>query len=141
MEYYALIFNRTYRVFVTDHVLCGAKVRGMVSAPRTTSPQMFDPGFWTQTQSAQIYDRLDVTSETFLKVNAANFQIGWNEITAIEYRAGKKWGMGNVPHSGRLVLRLRRGGARELILLGRQNGDALKQRLDQIMKGDAAPAA
>jgi tetratricopeptide (TPR) repeat protein len=139
MEYYALILNRTYKVFVTEHTLCGARVRGLVSNPMIVSPQMFRPDFWTQTRSAQIYDCLDVTSDTFLRVNSANFQIKWHQIAEIEYRAGMKWGMGNVPHSGRLILHLRSGKLRELVLLGEQNGNALKERLDQFVKADATP--
>lgn len=34
--------------------------------------------------------------------------------------------MGNVPHSGKLYVRLKSGGARELILLGNQNGEAVR---------------
>ena len=49
MEYYALILNRTYTVFVTDRMLCGAKVRGLVSNPYYVPPQMFTQSFWVQT--------------------------------------------------------------------------------------------
>jgi len=134
MEYYALILNRTYKVFVTDQMLCAAKVRGLVSSPPIVSPQMFDQEFWVRTQAAQIYDSFDVRSEKFLRVNSANFQIRWNEIAQTEYRSGKKWGMGNVPYSGRLTIQPQAGRPRELILLGKQNGDALKGKLDHLMK-------
>lgn len=134
MEYYALILNRTYKVFVTDQMLCGAKVRGLVSNPSVVPHQMFDQKFWVGTQTAEIYDSFDVISEKFLQVNSANFQIRWNEITRTEYRSGKKWGMGNVPHSGRLTLQLQSARPRELILLGKQNGDALKEKLDHFIK-------
>lgn len=141
MEYYAIILNKTYKVFVSDAMLCGAKVRGLVSNPASLSPQMANQAFWVQTRSAQIYEHIAVTSEDFVKVNSANFQIRWREIASIEYRAGRKWGMGNVPHSGRLVIRLRSGKSRELILLGEQNGEALKARLDQLVNTDSASAA
>jgi hypothetical protein len=134
MEYYALILNRTYKVFVTDQMLCGAKVRGLVSNPSFVAPQMFDQQFWIRTQTAPLYDSFDVTSEQFLQVNSANFQMKWNEITQVEYRSGRKWGMGNVPHSGRLTLQIQSGRQRELILLGKQNGDALKGKLDHFIK-------
>jgi hypothetical protein len=134
MEYYALILNRTYKVFVTDQMLCGAKVRGLVSNPSVVPPEMFDQKFWVRTQAAQIYDSFDVTSEKFLQANSANFQIKWNEIAETDYLSGKKWGMGNVPHSGRLTLQLQSGHQRELILLGKQNGDALKGKIDHFIK-------
>ena len=141
MEYYALILNRTFKVFVTDQMLCGAKVRGVVANPAFVSPQMLSPGYWTQTLAAQNYESLDVASEIFLRMNSANFQIRWGQISEIEYRAGKKWGMGNVPHSGRLILYMRTGKLRELILLGDQNGNALRARLNQFMKADVVPVA
>ena len=134
MEYYALILNRTYKVFITDQMLCGAKVRGLVSNPWVVPPEMLDQEFWVRTQTAQIYDSLDVTSAEFLQVNSTNFQIRWNEIAQMEYHPGRKWGMGNVPHSGRLILQLQSGQPRELILLGKQNGGALKDNLARFMK-------
>jgi hypothetical protein len=134
MEYYALILNRTYKVFVTDRMLCGAKVGGLLSSPRVVPQQMFDQEFWVRTQAARIYDSLDVTSEKLLQADSANFQIGWNQIVRIEYRSGKKWGMGNVPYSGRLILQLQTGGSRELILVDKQDGDALKRTLDQLVE-------
>jgi tetratricopeptide (TPR) repeat protein len=139
MEYHALMLNRTYKVFVTDHMLCGANIRGMIASPLRVSQQMFDQTYWTQTQSARIYERVDVTSETFRQINSANFQIGWGEISEIDYLAGRKWGMGNVPHSGRLVFHLRSGKSRELILLGEQNGEALREELMQKQRAEPAP--
>jgi hypothetical protein len=37
--------------------------------------------------------------------------------------------MGNVPYSGRIILHYRVGGSRELILLGTQDGPAIRDRL------------
>ena len=133
MEYYALMLNRTYKVFVTDRMLCGAKVRGIVLKPHSASQEMMNQTYWVQTPSAQVYDRIDVTSGVFLQVNSANFQIGWGQIVSIEYRAGRKWGMGNVPHSGRLILNLKAGKQKELILLGYQDGEGLKRRLERYL--------
>lgn len=130
MEYYALILNRTYKIFAMDQMLVGATVRGLVISPPVTTSSMSNQEFWARTQAAKRYERVDLTSAKFLRMHSANFQIRWNDIAATEFRAGRKWGMGNVPHSGRLVLHLRSGRKRELILLGRQNGNALKQKLN-----------
>lgn len=138
MEYYALILNRTYKVFVTKDMLCGAKVRGLVSNPALVSLSMRDPRSWAQTNSAKIYDRIEVTAPMFSEINPANFQIHWGDIANVDFRAGKKWGMGNVPHSGRLIIHLRSGRRRELILLGEQDGSAIKERLDRLIA--AGPA-
>jgi hypothetical protein len=140
MEYYALILNRTYKVFVTDRMLCGGKVRGLVSNSPGVS-QMVDQAQWVQTSSAKIYDRLDVTSRDFLAWNSANFQIPWSDIARIEYRPDRKCGMGSVPHSGRLNIALRSGRTRELILLGAQDGEVLKRQLEQAASGQTVPRA
>jgi hypothetical protein len=96
--------------------------------------QMFDQEFWVRTRAAQRYDSFDLTSKEFLDLHSANFQIRWNEIAQTEYRSGKKWGMGNVPYSGRLILQFRDSRRRELILLGKQNGRALKAKIDLLVK-------
>ncbi len=141
MEYYALILNRTYKVFVDKGVLCGAKVGGAVSNPRRPTPQMLDQAYWVATRSALLYDHVDVTSAAFLKMNASNFQLRGDEIARIEYRPGRKWGMGNVPHSGRLLVHLKSGCRRELILLGEQDGDALQARLQLVVTGSVTAAS
>jgi hypothetical protein len=134
MEYYALILNRTYKVFVTDQMVVGVTVRGLVISPLFPASSMLSQEFWVRTQAAKRYESIDLTSEKPLQMHSANFQIHWNEIAQTEYRAGRKWGMGNVPHSGRLALRLRDGQQRELILLGRQNGSTLKEKFDQLVQ-------
>jgi hypothetical protein len=96
---------------------------------------MLNQEFWVRTQTAKRYERIDLTSAKLLQMHSANFQVYWNEIAQTEYRAGKKWGMGNVPHSGRLVLRLRDGRERELILLGRQNGNTPREKFDHLVQG------
>ena len=134
MEYYALILNRTYKVFMTDQMLVGVAVRGLVSNPPVATSSMSSQEFWVRTGAADRYERIDLTSADLLRMHSANFRVRWSDIAQIEYRAGRKWGMGHVPHSGRLVLQLRAGRQRELILLGNQNGDALKKRLEHLIQ-------
>jgi hypothetical protein len=141
MEYYRLILNRTYKVFVGERMLCGAKVGGAVAAPRQPTPDMFDQAHWVETRTARLYDRVDVASSDFMKINGANFRLRWDEIVRLDYQPGRKWGMGTVPHSGRLLARLKSGKTRELILLGNQDGAALKARLERMMSADTAPAS
>jgi len=134
MEYYALILNRTYKVFVTDQMLVGTTVRGLAISPPVATSSMLNQDFWVLTQTAERYERIDLTSAKLLQMHSANFQLHWHDIAQTEYRAGRKWGMGNVPHSGRLVLQLRDGRQRELILLGRQNGNNLKEKFNHLMQ-------
>jgi hypothetical protein len=134
MEYYALILNRTYKVFLTDQMLVGVAVRGVVISPPVVPSPTLNQEFWVRTQTAKRYERIDLTSAKLLQMHSANFQVHWNDIAQTEYRADPKWGMGNVPHSGRLVLQLRDGRKRELILLGSQNGNTLKEKFDHLMQ-------
>jgi hypothetical protein len=137
MEYCFLIWNRTYKVFVTDTALCGAKVSGVIASPRAGSPVMLDPTAWINTRAAERYDGMDLMSEHFLKSNSANFRIGWADILRIEHRTDPKWGMGNVPYSGRLMIHLRTERPRELILLGKQYGGVLKDEIDRVRDGNS----
>jgi hypothetical protein len=93
MEYYALILNRTYKVFVTDQMLVGATVRGLVISPPVVASSMLNQEFWVRTQIAKGYERIDLTSAKLLRMHSANFQVHWNDIAQTEYRAGRKWGM------------------------------------------------
>jgi hypothetical protein len=141
MEYYALILNRTYKVFVTDQMLVGVVVRGIVISPPVVASSMSNQEFWVRTQAAKRYGGIDLTSAKLHQIHSTNFQVHWNDIAQTEYRAGRKWGMGNVPHSGRLILRLRDGRQRELILLGRQNGNTLKDKFDHLMQASIGKLA
>lgn len=141
MEYYALILNRTYKVFVTDQMLVGVVVRGIVISPPVVALSMSNQEFWVRTQAAERYGGIDLTSAKLHQMHSANFQVRWNDIAQTEYRPGRKWGMGNVPHSGRLILQLRDGRQRELILLGRQNGNTLKDKFDLLMQASTGKLA
>ncbi len=140
MQYYALILNRTYKVFIAPSMLAGAKVLGLVAADPdgATDETMQNSESWIATKAAARYDGIDVTSEAFLALNAANFQIAWRDIARIAFNPRPKWGMGNVPHSGRIVLHLRAGGSRELILLGTQDGEALRATLERTARAAGA---
>lgn len=132
MQYYALMLNRTYKVFVTDKMICGAKVLGLVASPPTPRTDQLDADSWEATLAATLYERLDVTSPGFLRMNFANFQISWQDVEGIEFSASPKWGMGNVPYSGRIFLRLKSGRSKELILVGQHNGPAICKWLNKV---------
>jgi hypothetical protein len=121
MQYYFGILNRTYLVFATESFLCGAKVKGAISAPRAPDARWNDPLFYVSPHLAGKYTRMDVTSEEFLRGCGANFQIAKSEIRDVEFSSKPKWGMATVPYSGRIVLRMKSGKSIELILLGNQD--------------------
>ena len=50
MEYYLLVWNRTYKVFVTGQGLFGAKVRGVVTNPALATSKMSAQAYWVNTK-------------------------------------------------------------------------------------------
>ncbi|HYC31456.1 MAG TPA: M48 family metallopeptidase [Gemmatimonadales bacterium] len=130
MEYHRVVLNRIYRVIVTEGSICGARVRGTVTSP-TLSPgeAWLDPEFYPNPKLEARYRELEPGSAEFLAADPANFRYAGGEIAAVEFTPKKKWGMGNIPSSGRIILRLAGGGRRELILVGEQNGAAIRDAL------------
>jgi hypothetical protein len=129
MEYCYGMLNRTFLVFVTANTLCGARVRGPMSAPMMVSERWYNPHFYPRFRLVEKYAHMNIESPSFLKVSSANFQIPRQQLESCEFTAKPKWGMGTLPYSGRLLLHLRNGTTRELILLGEQNGPELLTKL------------
>lgn len=126
MEYYALILNRTYVVFVAPDGLYGWKVRGPVA---TWNPLYF------QRYAAVLNDpKLMHNHDAIEKL--ANFRGGFiiprAEVASAEMIYKAKWGMGGVPHAGRIRLRLVSGRDREFILLG---SVSLQRIQEEILSG------
>lgn len=130
MEFFALLTNRTFIVFITPDMLCGAKVRGWVAIDISKYIDDSDPFEWINTKEAARYVNVDPTSEAFLKMNPNNFQIRWEDISHFEHKE-YKWGMGFLYYSGRILIHLTNGTTREMILLGKQNPYALLVELEE----------
>jgi hypothetical protein len=139
LEYCYGMLNRTYVVFVTDAMICGARVRGLLPAPLAVNERWLDPYFFPRLGMVKRYARVDLTSTEFKRLSSANFQIPLSDVKDVRFNAEPKWGMETVPYSGRIHLDLRNGSTRELILLGKQDGPALASRLRACISG--APAA
>jgi hypothetical protein len=120
MEYYWLILNRSFVVFTYPQGLYGWKFAGPVS---TRTPLFFVP-FEEFANDPELVPG----SEDFemMMKESSSFFIARNEITTVDYVPTPKWGMGNVPHSGKLYVRMKSGNSRELVLLGSQNGEAVR---------------
>jgi len=112
MEYYALMLNRTFVVFIAPEGLYGWKAAGMVASDR---PNYFQPyaDLLEAPEMMQDYDAIHKLSE--LK---GGFFIRRSDIVSAEIIDRQKWGMGHVPHCGRIRIGLATGKSRELILLG-----------------------
>jgi len=132
MQYYWLIVNRTFEVFVTRSMICGARVRGVIASPEGTEPQQHDPQQYVSARLRRRYDSVNPESSEFLALDRANFQIPRSRISSIEFFP-RKWGMGGVPYSGRLVLSDPSNSKCELILLGTQDAGLIATRLREIV--------
>jgi hypothetical protein len=129
LEYFQAISNRTFVIFFTREMLCGAWVRGALMAPSRVTPRWRDPLLYPRPAAVAKLRGLDAESPAFLAANGANFQIRGEGVVAVEHSTRSKWGMGSVPYSGRLVFSLEGGRRREFLLLGDQDGPALVARL------------
>jgi hypothetical protein len=123
MEYFWLILNRTYVVFIAPEGLYGWKVRGPVTnADRTFyepyQEMLKDDEFMRDWQAIEKLSRL-----------RGGFVIERMAIVSVEYNERQKWGMGGIPHSGRINVKLSDGKTREFILLGFAIGDELVNRM------------
>jgi hypothetical protein len=123
MEYYALLLNRTYVVFAGRVGLYGWKAEGPVSASR---PQFFEPYQKMLDDPELIQDLGAVEDLARLK---GGFFISSSEIAYVEASNKSKWGMGGIPHSGRIRIGLTRGRQREFILLGSVSPEAIRDRI------------
>ena len=130
MCYYALILNRTFRIWVTDKYIFGSHVGNAIATPHydvdLTAWQ--NPEYYVSKRMEKQYEAIDLESETFLSKDNANFRILKDDIKSVKYYP-KKWGMGRVPYSGRLVITTNDGKNIELILLGKQEPKLIIDRL------------
>ncbi|MGA2449724.1 MAG: hypothetical protein ABTD50_13660 [Polyangiaceae bacterium] len=129
LEYGNGILNRTHIVFVTEHVMAGACVRGTLPAPMVVTERWHDPYFYPRPVLVAKYRHIHLESPEFIDMNRANFHLRREQVKDVEFTTEPKWGMGKVPYSGRLMLSLEDGVKKELILLGTQNGPDLRDRL------------
>lgn len=131
MEYYGLILNRTFEIHACYDGLAGIKVAGVIAAlPQYTQSEYQDPKAFVSRQSQKKYSGIEVCSNEVLKVDSSNFKLPFDDIASVEFIAKKKWGMGPVPHTGVLNIKLRTTNKkREFILLGNQDGVAIANEL------------
>jgi hypothetical protein len=123
MEYYALILNRTFVVFISPEGLYGWKAEGVVTASRTMYFQLYaemlkDPALMRNREAVRRLSNLK-----------GGFFIPRSDIVSVDVIHRHKWGMGGIPHSGRIKIRLSSGKAREFILLGSVSLESIQQRI------------
>lgn len=123
MEYYALILNRTYLVFASPGGLYGWKVEGPVTNSR---PLFYEPYQKMLEDPELIGDRGAIQDLARLK---GGFFIPQSEIANVVASDKSKWGMGGIPHSGRIRVEFTNGKWREFILLGSAVPEAIRDRM------------
>jgi hypothetical protein len=123
MEYYGLILNRTFLVFIAPEGLYGWKAEGTVTASR---PTYFQPYADMLTDPDLMRDPEAIRRLSQLR---GGFFIPRSEIVAADVIYGRKWGMAGIPHSGRINLRLSSGKSREFILLGSVSVESIQQSI------------
>ena len=139
LEYYALILNRIYLVCVGSRVVTGLYMGGPVAGlpfPETA----WDPGFWISERRMRRYAGTDVSDPRTRSLHLFNFQLARDAISRVRFNGRPKWGMGPVPCSGRIHIDWAAGPRREFILLGRQDGPGICERLRPMAARQAAGA-
>jgi len=135
MEYYWLVMNRTYVIFIAPEGLYGWLAQGPVAASNRT---YFEP-----------YQRM-LQDERFMRNHTAiqklsglpgGFFIGRSEIASIADDDLKKWGMGELPHTGNIRVRLISGMTREFIVLGNVNTGRIRHKIISVVGVQASPDA
>lgn len=147
MEYYWVMFNRTFLVLLLDDALVGLKVNGLVSVEggnnvitravtHTMAVQgaLDNPYSYIKSSYVTKYEQVDVNSPQALALDKDNFRIAYRDITDVAFDARKKGGMGPYPHDGRVLLTTRDGKKRELIILGNQSGEEIQQWISATTK-------
>jgi hypothetical protein len=123
MEYYWLILNRTFVIFVSAEGLYGWKAVGVVSS---ASPRFYE------TLQKVVEDPEVMEDEEGIKEFASRrggFFIPRASITSAEFVKKRKWGMAGIRHSGMVYVRLVDGGSREFILLGKVDGEKIAREV------------
>jgi hypothetical protein len=135
MQYYGGIFNRRVKVFVLEDRLSVGTIGGLLATPLFATEKWYDPEYYIAPVYAKRYENVDPHSEKFLSIDKSNYQILQSNIAKIEFDPTDKWGMGTVPHSGKILVQTLDGDEHEFILLGSQDGIFVKTMIEQTMQG------
>jgi hypothetical protein len=138
IQYYGLILNRTFLVLLTNDLLVGIKVNGLVSvessgsmfakevsATMTVKGDLQNPYSYIKSKYVDSVKECDLFDGSILKQNKSNFVIKRAEVKNVYYDAKKKWGMGYYPHDGKVYVETFSGKKIEFIILGNQSGQKI----------------
>ena len=123
MEFYWLILNRTFVVFTAPDGLYGWKTNGPVSNADKT---YFEP--YQEMLQDPDFTR-DLPAIRKLAALPGGFIYPPSQIASITSDDRSQWGMGGIPHSGHVHVRLASGTTRKLILLGEVFPENVRDRM------------
>ncbi len=128
MEYYALVLNRCFVISIDGERLRGVQCRGLTgrAGGRDVLARFLDRRFAVHGDPHDPSSYIDPRLRT--RPRRADFSIPLRELESVEHDPRPKWGMGDTPHDGRILLRSGRR-TREFIVLGRQSGHEICTRL------------
>jgi hypothetical protein len=133
MEYCAGILNRTFLVSGSANGIGGARVMGLMANPGYRPPSVVvDPNSYVNRELLARYVDGAHGSTNFLSLDEANFYYSMQEISSISTDMTRKWGMGNVRYSGRVLIGLATAKTREFILLGLQDVQRIADDLQRL---------
>ncbi len=133
MEYYAGILNRTFLVSAFSSGIGAMRVRGVMANPGYMAPDIAsNPMTYADPGILQRYRNASSDPKSFLNLDGANFYYSMPDIVSISTDMSRKWGMGNVRYSGRIVLHLEKSKPRELIFLGVQDVQRIADELKNL---------
>ena len=129
----------TFKLFIAPTMLCGARVTNKVGEDSGDLLANFRSAIYLD---AAFYDAFDVTLPAFGKLNADNFQIAWRDVAGIDCDpVSKRKRIIDAPNSGSITLKLKSGATRELIVLGKRDVAALRDKLQGIAAWPGDPPA
>lgn len=135
MEYYAGILNRTFLVSVFANGIGAIRVRGVMANPGYIAKNIANnPMTYVNSAILKRYSNVSSDPTSFLNLDDANFYYSMRDIASISTDMSRKWGMGNVRYSGRIVLHLAKSKTRELILLGAQDVQRIADEMQSLWR-------
>lgn len=123
MEFFWGILNRTFLVLVASDGLYGWKVTGPVT---NSNRRYFEP---FQEMAADTEFMRDLPAIRKLAALPGGFIYPPSQIASITSDDRSQWGMGGIPHSGHVHVRLASGTTRKLILLGEVIPENVRDRM------------
>ena len=127
MEYYWGILNRTFVVFIAPERLYGWKASG----PVTNANRTYYEPFLEMFKDPDLM-RNRVAIERLAKLRGG-FAYDRLSIATVDADDRRKWGMGGIPHAGRIHIRLNSGRKQEFILLGDQIPEEVRDSIVRRM--------